>query len=534
MPSSSILLLSSILPYTALDFFDVPFWVPLDTQEIQIDHKCDDPSITTNILDWGLRDCNNRVLGWGGGNIESIIINTNATSRSYLSYYNYDSPLPTNCTWNVIVGKPRIATPPGSYSINVTFRDVPTLSPQLERSDYIPCLPLDIPSTLKFYAGDFHVHSRESGDAFVSASVDEIATFSHSVGLDFVHISDHNTVSVSTFVNDAQVRHPNLLILPGVEYTTYSGHAGALFTTKYVDHRIGLPGVSIDKAVDAIHAQGGLVSINHLDNYENDGTLRNKCVGCAWDFGGSLSYTKLDAIEVAIQSWNGIGFIYTPRALEFWDRLHALGFTNVAPIGGSDDHHGGMNETVIGPWIEGSQIGSPTTMVLAANLSQAGIYEGIKLGRIVLKFNNRTSDPDIDFIATLIDGDIVRVGGTVVSETDAMITLTATVSAVVLSKQASHLRGKERSDRQGKIKSHLLSSSTDYYIVLVRNNEQTFIMNVSQTLPFTFSVNVTVPIAGTDRWRAELHDNTQLCVMTNHIFLPALVDTEKKETTTEL
>ena len=63
------------------------------------------------------------------------------------------------------------------------------------------------------------------------------------------------------------------------------------------------------------------------------------------------------------------------------------------------------------------------------------------------------------------------------------------------------------------------------------SNEQTFTMNVTQTLPFTFSVNVTLPIAGTDRWRAELHDNKQLCVMTNHIFLPALVETE---TTTDL
>ena len=323
MPSVTTLVLSSVLPYTALDFFDVPFFVTDGTQEVQVDHRCSDPSSTTNILDWGLRDCQDRFLGWGGGNTESAIIGSLATSRSYLSYFG--SPIPTNCTWAVVVGKPRIASPPGTYSINVTLRESPTLSPQTERTPYSPSPPLDVPVTsLKFYAGDFHVHSRESGDAFASASVDEIAIFSRSVGLDFVHLSDHNTVSVATFLNDAQPRHSDLLILPGVEYTTYSGHGGALFTTEYVDHRIGLPGVTIDAAVDAVHAQGGLISINHLDNYENDGTLSNECVGCAWDFGGSLSYSKLDAMEVAIQAWNGVGFIYTPRALEFWDRLQAL------------------------------------------------------------------------------------------------------------------------------------------------------------------------------------------------------------------
>ena len=524
MPSVTTLVLSSVLPYTALDFFDVPFFVTEGTQEVQVDHRCSDPSSTTNILDWGLRDCNGLFLGWGGGNTESAIVGSMATSRSYLSYYG--STLPTNCSWAVVVGKPRIATPPGTYSINITLRDTPTLSPQTERSPYSPYPPLDVPTTLTYYAGDFHVHSRESGDAFASATVDEIALFSKSVGLDFVHLSDHNTVSVATFLKDAQPRHQDLLILPGVEYTTYSGHGGALFTTEYVDHRIGLPDITIDRAVDAIHAQGGLVSINHLDNYENDGTLRNSCVGCSWDFGGSLSYSKLDAMEVAIQAWNGVGFIYTPRALEFWDRLHALGFTQVAPIGGSDDHHGGANETVIGQWHEGSPIGSPTTMVLASNLSQAGIYEGVKLGRVVLKFNNRTSDPDLDLIAVNGDGEgeITRVGGTVVGATStSCITLTTTVTDVMVS-SALYLRGKGRGkgNRRGRLNSH--TTTSNYYIALVRNNENTYVMNVTDTLPFSFSVNVTLPIAGTDRWRAEIHDESQLCVMTNHIFLPAVVD----------
>ena len=57
-------------------------------------------------------------------------------------------------------------------------------------------------------------------------------------------------------------------------------YLGALFTTEYVDHKIGLPGISISSAAAAIQAQGGLFSINHLDIYYEGKDLRNICVGC--------------------------------------------------------------------------------------------------------------------------------------------------------------------------------------------------------------------------------------------------------------
>ena len=326
---------SGALPYTALDFFSVPFYVPAGTAEVEVAHALTDPSSTTNILDWGLAAPNGSLVGWGGGNRENTVVGVLASSRSYT--IGYGAPLPFG-NWSVIVGKPRIAAPPGHYSINVTLRDAPTLAPQSYRTPYVPAAALDVPSSPRWYAGDFHVHCRESGDAFTAASVDEIAAFASSVGLDFVHLSDHNTVSAASFLADAQSRHPSLLLLPGVEYTTYAGHAGALFTTEYVDHRIGLPGVSIVGAVAAIHAQGGLFSINHMNLYEGDASdeQRNDCVGCAWDFGGSLPYSSVDAIEVGVQAWSGTGWLFIPRVLEHWDHAHALGFRHIAPIGGSD------------------------------------------------------------------------------------------------------------------------------------------------------------------------------------------------------
>src|SRR5206468_1453551 len=110
-------------------------------------------------------------------------------------------------------------------------------------------------------AGDFHVHSHESSDA--QPSLDEIAQYAILQGLDFVEVSDHNLVTQLDYFDEAQSHYPNFLFMPGTEFTTYHGHANALGGTQWVDHKIGLPGVTIDGAVAAIHAQGALFSINH-------------------------------------------------------------------------------------------------------------------------------------------------------------------------------------------------------------------------------------------------------------------------------
>jgi hypothetical protein len=517
--SSLVYNFSGAIEYTGLDFFLLSFNVPTGIAEIQVDHLLADPSNSTNILDWGVMDSHHVFRGWGGGNVESAIVGIQATSRSYELNYTEGSYL-TPGNWSVVVGKPRIATPPGHLSVNITLRDSATLPPQPERRPYVESPPLRTPTELTYYAGDFHVHSCESGDAYASATLDEIANFSKTVaGLDFVHISDHNTVSASSFMVDAQSRHPDILLLPGVEFTTYHGHAGALFTSKFVDFRMGVPGVTIEGSIDQIHAQGGLFSINHYDLYTADpnGDLRNSCVGCEWDLDGSFPASKLNAMEVGIQSYNKSGVFLIPRALEHWDHLHALGHMQVAPIGGSDDHHGGQN-----PGILGSVIGAPTTMVLAANLSHSAIVEGVRLGRTYIKLNNN-SDPNVDFFALCAgSGDKVLLGGTVPIGTESVTLSFEVTQSALASKnphvaQRTHLRNSERSDR-------LLQDAGIYSYQLVRNNEITF-SDVIPSLPFSFNVTVPAPNGGIDRWRLEVHDqgtSKNLVVLTNHIFIPGV------------
>lgn len=192
-----------------------------------------------------------------------------------------------------------------------------------------------------------------------------------------------------------------------------------------------------------------------------------------------------------------------------WDHQHALGYRHIAPIGGSDDHHGGQEEEVVGDWHVGSPVGSPTTMVLAANLSHAAIAEGVRLGRTAVKMFN-AQDPTVQFTAQLqgVPGGapVVVVGGDVATP--------ATGSPTVQLNATTWIPGTSN------------ATAGAYTLALVRNNEQTFTAPIPTGAggQWAFTVTVPVPIAGIDRWRAEVHDTASgtLHTITNHIFVPAV------------
>jgi hypothetical protein len=137
---------------------------------------------------------------------DSRAARVNAASRSYSP-----GPIPDG-TWNVLVGKALIEEPPGEYSLEIVLRTTATLGRQTERTPYRPAAALS--DEARWYAGDVHVHSLESGDA--RPPLDEIGMFARGRGLDWVVISDHNVHTALDFFGDVQPRHPELLFVPGV------------------------------------------------------------------------------------------------------------------------------------------------------------------------------------------------------------------------------------------------------------------------------------------------------------------------------
>jgi hypothetical protein len=359
------LVLDADVPSDAAPYFEVPFTVPEGTVEIEIRH--DDMS-DENILDWGLRDPD-RFRGWGGGNPEPAIVGVDRASRSY-------TPGPIEAgEWAVLIGQALVVDAPAHYRIEIFFRTTPTLPEQPARMEYVAAAALQ-PGP-RWYAGDFHVHSNESGDA--SPTLDEIATFAETRGLDFIELSEHNVVSQLDFIVDAQARHPSLLLLPGIEVTTYWGHANAIGATEWIDFRVMSGG---DASIDTIASSASVLAINHpvLD-------LGNSCIGCAWaleDPPGAVS-----AIEIQNGAYSVTGMLFYDRAIRFWEGRLAAG-AHIAVIGGSDDHNAGT-----GTGMFGSPIGAPTTMVYADELSAAAIAEGVRAGRTVVKLEG-PDDPMIE------------------------------------------------------------------------------------------------------------------------------------------
>lgn len=435
------------------DFHLVAFEVPTGTVEIQITHT-DGSEVT--VLDWGVWSPDG-FRGWGGGNDEDAIIGVDESSRSYLP-----GPIMPG-TWTVVVGKALLPSGTGHYVIDVVCRDNATLAPRSRAMhDAAP-----LKAERRWYKGDFHVHSNESGDA--TATLDQIGALAKQRGIDFVNLSDHNTDSHLALAAAAQPAHPDVLFLRGAEITTYDGHGNAVGLPRYVDHRVGFEGRTITNILDEVTALGALFIVNHpsLD-------LGNSCIGCAWNH-PDTPWDKVSGIEIITGKWETVERLFVPRAIELWDAQLDAGF-RIAAVSGSDDHRAGT-----GTGQNDTPLGSPTTLVLADALSETAIMEAIRAGRTIVQLRG----PDDPFVEMTI-GD-AQIGDDVIGIESANVKASVT-------------------------------GGTGYFVQLWRDGEQIGQVEVtSDAFTHTFSDE---PGPMKRRYRLELVDaGGSRIVVTSHIFV---------------
>ena len=300
------------------------------------------------------------------------------------------------------------------------------------------------------------MHSRESGDA--QPSIDTILRFAASRGLDFVMLAEHNTNSQLSLYNAAQARSPQVLLIPGFEFTTYAGHANGIGATQWVDHRIGVRGATIAAAIEAVHKQGALFSINHPNL-----RLGDACIGCAWDH--DVDPHEIDGVEVRTGVVSGVSY---------WEGLVARG-SYAAALGGSDDHSAG---TATGTF--DSPIGSPTTMVYAEELSVDAILDGVRNGRTAVKITG----PDAPMIDTELSGQ--RIGKIVYADD-------ATLRATVTGGDGMTLR-------------------------LIKNRQIQENIPIHGD-PFVYEISVQAPASGQDRYRFEAADGSTVTTVASYVWL---------------
>jgi PHP domain len=217
-------------------------------------------------------------------------------------------------------------------------------------------------------AGDLHSHTVHSDGAM---TVPELAVHAVSRGLDFLAVTDHNTVSHHRELSSASAAY-GITLVPGQEVTTSRGHAGVLGDTGWIDFR-----TSADAWLAAAERGGGLMSVNH-------------------PFAGDVSW--LHSMErrpplLEVWHWSWLDPTWT-TPLSWWQAWDPAAI----PVGGSDWHRPGSD----------SPLGTPTTWVECDEDSGvSGVLEGLRAGRVAITASRNgpiLARHDDGFVAVGADG----------------------------------------------------------------------------------------------------------------------------------
>src|SRR5882724_6012595 len=321
----------------------VPFEVPAGTTRITVDFDYTTRDARTTI-DLGVLGPDgfrgqDGFRGWSGGNKRSFTISASDATPSYLP-----GPLRAG-QWNLLLGIPNIrADTKAEFTAGVRF----------ERAGADPAALVQSEPALRagpgWYRGDLHMHTAHSDGSCLSRRQQRVpcplfltAKAASDRGLDFIAITDHNTVSQADAMRELQPYFDDLLLIPGREITTFQGHANLFGTVATLDFRVGSADVPDWNALLSNVAQvGGVISINHPVRPSGE-----QCMGCGWTPRGGADYARMQAVEVV----NGRDADTAFSGVPFWEHLLEQGYQLTA-LGGSDNHDA-----------PSGTIGTPTTVI---------------------------------------------------------------------------------------------------------------------------------------------------------------------------
>jgi predicted metal-dependent phosphoesterase TrpH len=322
-------------------YFYVPVQVPEGTTRIDV--RMSYAQSEDCIVDLGILDARatgfpspQGFRGWSGGARDRFFVATDDATPGYIP-----GPMPSG-TWHVVLGLYRIPADGTAVALTITMDDTPRAVVGL------PPNPSPIRTGSGWYRGDLHCHTFHS-DA--RGSPELLHAAARQAGLDFLAVSDHNTISQRRYFNTHAATA--LVFVRAMEVTTAVGHANVFGVDDWIDFRMSRPGDSHALA-DIVHAKGGLLSVNH-----DKPTI-------PWDY----DLPAIDCMEVWQSHWLAWNWISLAR----YDERLRTGRT-ISLIGGSDFHQPDrlMPE---GPLT----LARPTTVLWLPGLSEQAVLAAMKAG----------------------------------------------------------------------------------------------------------------------------------------------------------
>ncbi len=344
---------------------EVPFDVPEGVERVTVTLSYDKSNKT--VVDMGVWDPA-RFRGWSGGTRDRFTIAPSDATPGYLA-----GALPAG-RWKLLLGVPN-ARPESSaaYSVRVFFDRTG------ERRAAAAIADPPLKAEPGWYRGDLHMHDAHSdgscqsrGGRKVPCPLFRTVAAAAEAGLDFIAVTDHNTTAHFGGLRELQPYFDTLLLIPGIEITTFGGHANIFGPARFVDFRVGTPGVPDIRALQRdVAASGAILSLNHPALPSGE-----QCMGCGWTW-KDTDYGSVAAIEAV----NGTMIEGPFAGTGFWYARLNEGH-RLTGIAASDNHDPDVapGNPPPGP----AAIGRPRTVVHAPALSMPAILDGIRSGNVFI------------------------------------------------------------------------------------------------------------------------------------------------------
>ncbi len=327
------------------------FEVPPGATRLDIDYQYQPKRIGSygNLLTLSLFDpYSERGTGHRGQPTQHITLSASEATPGYVA-----GALPPG-TWNVLINCNLInpgAAVDYTFDIEISSEPQPAAPPPFTRGTTAP-------RGAGWYRGDLHGHTVHSDGNW---DVEGLLGFARQNKLDFVTLTDHNTLSALPKMDS--LSSDDLLTMGGFELTTFYGHALALGIRQIIDWRVR-NGRTITDMRAEVEALGGLFIIAHPGCPGDPG-----CTGCHWEY-----QDMMPGSAQMVEIWNEY---YTSGsnnegAVEIWYQWlnagHHLYATVGSDIHGTPDpaHEFGFN------------------VVYAQELSEQAILDGVRHGHSYL------------------------------------------------------------------------------------------------------------------------------------------------------